>query len=171
MTPAIGAYWFSPARMCFATRSYSTGGAENSGKPWDRFRAPSSEASRDMIVKIVVPTCGRRESMTPGNVGIGRPSPREDHLGDLLPGGARQQPVEPSAHLRVRRELEPSVAEHRQVRRVGDVGERELALEPLPVGESGLEHGQEPRQLLAPRLRRLGIAGPLPELLDALIRR
>ncbi len=69
--PAISAYWLAPACMCFATSSNSAGGAEKSGKPCDRLMAPCCAARRDMTLKMVVPTRGRRESMGAGKVGMG----------------------------------------------------------------------------------------------------
>ncbi len=66
----MGAYWFEPARMWRETRSKSSGEAEKSGKPWDRLMAPHSAASRDITVKIVVPTPGSRDVTGKGRRGI-----------------------------------------------------------------------------------------------------
>ena len=93
-SPAIGAYWLRPSRMCSTTRSTRRVGGSKSGKPCDRLIAPHSAASRDMTVKIVVPTFGSfdggsiggRGELTangcaaavPGRRGSGRPSRRMD---------------------------------------------------------------------------------------------
>ncbi len=47
--------------MCRATASTSAGSQSKSGKPCDRLTAPTSAASFDITVKMVVPTEGRRE--------------------------------------------------------------------------------------------------------------
>ncbi len=64
--PAIGAYWLRPARMWRSIASNSAGSAWKSGKPCDRLIAPHSAAMRDITVKMVVPMCGKRESMRIG---------------------------------------------------------------------------------------------------------
>ena len=57
-SPGMGAYWFKPARMWPATSSTRRGGGEKSGKPCDKLMASCSAASRDITVKMVVPTSG-----------------------------------------------------------------------------------------------------------------
>lgn len=57
-TPGMGGYWLWPARMAWYTASTSAGSQSKSGKPWPRFTAPTSAASADITVKMVVPTSG-----------------------------------------------------------------------------------------------------------------
>ena len=54
----MGAYWLWPAARCSATSARSRYGGSKSGNPWPRLIAPVSAASRDITVKIVVPTPG-----------------------------------------------------------------------------------------------------------------
>src|SRR5258705_12385775 len=63
MTPADGGYWFRPALKYLVTSSSRRGAQSKSGKPCDRLIALCSWASRDMTVKIVVPTLGSLEAM------------------------------------------------------------------------------------------------------------
>src|SRR5256885_13833586 len=58
--PGMGGYWLWPACMAAVTASTSLGSQPKSGKPWPRFTAWCSAASADMVVKMVVPTWGRR---------------------------------------------------------------------------------------------------------------
>ncbi len=59
--------------MCAATASTSAGSQSKSGKPCERLIASSSAASRDITVKIVVPTAGSFESIEDsGAVGLPR---------------------------------------------------------------------------------------------------
>src|SRR5688572_23362145 len=57
--------------MCRATASTSAGSQSKSGKPCERLTAPTSAASFDMTVKIVVPTAGSREMSSGGDGGNG----------------------------------------------------------------------------------------------------
>ena len=59
-TPGIGGYGLWPSRMASVTWPTSAGSQSKSGNPWPRLTAPTSCASADMTVKIVVPTWGRR---------------------------------------------------------------------------------------------------------------
>ncbi len=54
-TPAMGAYWLCPALRAATAASLTNSGPSKSGKPWARLTAPCSRASRDMVVKMVVP--------------------------------------------------------------------------------------------------------------------
>ena len=47
--------------MCRATASTSAGSQSKSGNPCERLTAPTSAASFDITVKMVVPTEGRAE--------------------------------------------------------------------------------------------------------------
>ena len=67
-TPGIGAYWLRPSRMCRATASTSSGSQSKSGNPCDRLIAPTSAASCDITVKMVVPTDGSRDSQADHDV-------------------------------------------------------------------------------------------------------
>eukprot|EP01137_Pigoraptor_chileana_P035362 Opistho-2@29247 len=58
--PVMGAYWLWPARMAVSTASIRAGAQAKSGKPWPRLTAPCWAARADMVVKMVVPTWGRR---------------------------------------------------------------------------------------------------------------
>ena len=89
-TPAMGAYWLAPARMWWDTRSTSSGRREKSGKPCERLMAPHSAASRDMTVKMVVPTSGRRLSTGKGSRGIPR-------IYAIRPSGAAAERARPPA--------------------------------------------------------------------------
>ena len=47
--------------MAALTAAIRAGSHGKSGKPWPKLIAFDSLASADMIVKMVVPTCGKRE--------------------------------------------------------------------------------------------------------------
>src|SRR5512134_2561055 len=70
ITPAIGGYWLRPELMYFVTRSRSSFAQSKSGKPCDRLIALCSCASRDITVKIVVPTLGSLDAMGRGKEGM-----------------------------------------------------------------------------------------------------
>ncbi len=57
-SPVMGAYWLRPSMTARVTASRSACGPSKSGKPWERLIAPTSAASWDMVVKMVVPTLG-----------------------------------------------------------------------------------------------------------------
>ena len=57
--PAIGAYWLWPRAQVLGDQLRAGArAASKSGNPWPRLIAPASAASRDITVKIVVPTPG-----------------------------------------------------------------------------------------------------------------
>src|SRR5262249_22328819 len=94
----------------------------------------------------------------------------EDHLRCFSPRRPRLQAIQPSAHARVRREIEPALDDQEQVGCVSDVGETEVVLQPVAVHQRRLEDGQVPRQLFASRFHRLRIRRVLPERLNPRMR-
>ena len=63
ITPGIGAYWLCPFFMALFTSFISSGEVSKSGKPCDKLIAPTSAATADITVNIVVPTCGSLDMM------------------------------------------------------------------------------------------------------------
>src|SRR5207237_49410 len=88
-----------------------------------------------------------------------------------LPRGSLAHALQPGAQPRERREVEPTIREEREVRRVCDVREREFAFEPIPVGERQIENGQITLQFLSRRLGAPFVDGGTPEFLHLRIDR
>src|SRR5450432_1931972 len=95
----------------------------------------------------------------------------EDQGCGFLPGRTRQEAIQPGPHAWPRLEVEAGFRDQPEVGRVGQVGQRELVLEPISPGQRLLEDRQVARQLLAGRSRGLRIDRDPPELPYALVGR